>query len=90
MNDDRLGCIALIAGTSGMLVNMALHPTGRELFTPGQLEQTIRMSQGVHTLAIACLPIHWLGALALSRRFASSSRLEAPHLSFTRSLRSLQ
>jgi len=80
MNDDRMGGIALIAGTAGMLVIMALHPTGRELFTPGQLEQTIRMSQSVHTLAIACLPIHWLGALALSRWLASSSRLEVAAL----------
>jgi len=71
-----MGGIALIVGTAGMLVTMALHPSGRELFAAGQLEHASQMFEGVHTLAIACLPIHWLGALALSRRLASSGRLE--------------
>ena len=68
MTDQRLGGIALIAGTLGMLVTMAFHPTAHD-FAPGAADAGARMI-AVHWLAIATLPLSFLGALALTRRTA--------------------
>jgi hypothetical protein len=75
MNDDRLGAIALIAGAAGGLVTMLLHPTGRDLFAPGHLAPAAFLAASVHALAIASMPVSFLGALALSRRVESPLRL---------------
>ena len=75
MNEDRIDGAALIAGSLGTLVTMSLHPTGHELFVPGQLARATHLAVGAHALAIACLPVSFLGALALSRRLASPDRL---------------
>jgi hypothetical protein len=75
MNDDRLGGVALIAGTVAGLVTMSLHPTGHDLAAPGQFASAALRNAAAHGLAIASLPVSFLGALALSRRLASPSRL---------------
>lgn len=75
MTDDRKGGIALIAGTATMIVTMLLHPSGRDLFVPGRLEQAARLVAVAHALGIASMPISFLGALALTRRLASPDRL---------------
>jgi hypothetical protein len=76
MSDDRMGGIALIAGAVGSLVVMALHPTGRDLLTAGGgFERVAIQTAGVHALAIASMPVSFLGALALSRRLAAPDRL---------------
>ncbi len=74
MTDDRLGGLALIAGSAGSLLTMSLHPTGHD-FVAGQLDATAARMIGVHALAIGTLPISFLGALALSRRTAGPGRL---------------
>jgi hypothetical protein len=74
MTDDRLGGLALIAGSAGSLLTMSLHPTGHD-FLAGQLDATAARMIGVHALAIGTLPISFLGALALSRRTAGPGRL---------------
>jgi hypothetical protein len=75
MKDDQLGAIALIAGAAGGLVTMILHPTGHDLFAPGQLAPAAFLAAAVHALAIASMPVSFLGALALSRRVESPLRL---------------
>ncbi len=75
MTDERLGGMALIVGTVGTILTMILHPTGRDLFEPGQLESATRMVAGAHALAILSMPILFLGTLALSRRLAAADRL---------------
>jgi hypothetical protein len=75
MTDDRLGGIAMIAGAVGGIITMILHPSGRDLFVPGQLEPMAYLGVGVHALALASLPVGFLGALALSRRTDSPNRL---------------
>jgi hypothetical protein len=76
MTDDRMGGIALIVGTVGTLVVMALHPTGHELAEAGSRFASIaRLTAGVHGLAIALMPVSFLGGLALTRRLASPDRL---------------
>ena len=75
MTDDRKGGIALIAGTAGTIVTMSFHPTGRDLLAPGQFESMAARSTQVHALAIACLPVLFLGAMALVRRLSAPDRL---------------
>ena len=58
MTDQRLGGIALIAGTLGMLVTMAFHPTAHD-FAPGAADAGARMI-AVHWLAIAALASGYL------------------------------
>lgn len=74
MTDERKGGIALIAGAIGGLVTMALHPTGGGVLTPAQFERFAIMNVVAHSLAIASMPISFLGALALTRRLQSADR----------------
>ena len=73
MSDDHLSGWALIAGSGGMIITMSLHPTGR--VAAPQMESMIRMLIGVHALAIACIPVLFVGTLGLTRRLRSGHRL---------------
>jgi hypothetical protein len=75
MTDDKKGGIALIAGSLAGILTMGLHPTARDLFAPDRLAPMALLLIGVHALAVASLPVMFLGALALSRRLASPGRL---------------
>jgi hypothetical protein len=75
MTDDRKGGIALIAGALGGVVTMSLHPTAHQLLVPGQFAAVAWLGAAVHTLAIASMPVSFLGALALSQRLASPDRV---------------
>jgi hypothetical protein len=70
MSEGRMGGGALIAGALGMILTMSLHPTGHDLFEPGRYEPVARLAVAVHALAIATLPLSFLGALVLTRRLA--------------------
>jgi hypothetical protein len=80
MTDDRMSGLALIAGSVAGIITMSLHPTGHDLFAPGQLDPMARMLVAVHALALVSMPVSFLGALGLSRRLASplESPLESP------------
>ena len=80
MNDNRLSGIALIAASCGMIITMAVHPTGH--ITAAQLEGTIRMLILVHSFALVLVPIQFLGAWGLSRRLIGTTRLEVIGLVF--------
>jgi hypothetical protein len=80
MTENRKAAIALIAGAIGGIVTMILHPTSHDLFMPGQLASISHLSGVVHTLAIASMPLLFLGALALSRRLASTDHLSVSAL----------
>jgi hypothetical protein len=73
MTDDRLSALALIAGSCGLIITMSLHPTGR--VANAQMESMLRRLIAVHALAIACIPVLFLGVWGLSRRLDSSDRL---------------
>jgi hypothetical protein len=75
MTDDRKGGIALIAGSLAGITTMGLHPRARDLFAPDKLAPMAMLLIGVHALAVASLPVLFLGAFALSRRIASPDRL---------------
>src|SRR5438105_4158348 len=76
MKDNRLGGIALIIGAVSGIITMAVHPvTGAHPITPAQFETLAAVLIGVHVLAIAGIPFLFLGALALTRRLDSPSRV---------------
>jgi hypothetical protein len=66
MTDNRLSGIALIAGSVGMIITMGLHPSGH--VAPAQMEPMLRMLIAVHALALASVPVMFLGAWGLVRR----------------------
>src|SRR5262245_39654392 len=70
MNEQRMGGGALISAALGLIVTMGLHPTGHDLFEPGRYEAMARLAVAVHALAIATLPLSFLGALVLTRRLS--------------------
>jgi hypothetical protein len=73
MSNDRRSGLALIAGSSGMIITMSLHPTGH--LAADQIEPMIRMLIAVHALALACLPAMFLGAWGLSQRMRGAGDL---------------
>ena len=73
MTENRLSGLALIAGSGGMIITMSLHPTGHVAAT--QIEPMIRMLVAVHALALACVPVLFLGAWGLSRRVDATNYL---------------
>jgi hypothetical protein len=75
MNDDRKSGLALITGMVGTIITMALHPTGHDLMAPGQFASMAQLNVAVHSLALVCIPILFLGALGLTRRLAAPNRL---------------
>jgi hypothetical protein len=74
MTDDRKSGIALIAGSLAGIITMALHPTGHDL-TPAQFESVATMLIAVHGLALASLPVSFLGAWGMTRRIATADRI---------------
>lgn len=76
MKDNRLGGIALIVGAVSGMITMSLHPVaGAHPITPAQFEKIAMLMIGVHVLAIAGIPFSFLGALALTWRLDSPSRI---------------
>jgi hypothetical protein len=75
MTDDRKSGLALIVGSAAGIITMVLHPTGHDLSAPGQLESAARMLFAVHSLALAGLPVLFLGAWGFSRRVENGERI---------------
>src|SRR5581483_11720493 len=73
MTDDRLSGLALIAGSCGFIITLSLHPTGQ--VPAARLPSIIPMLVGVHALALACIPVLFLGAWGFSRRVNSPDPL---------------
>jgi hypothetical protein len=62
MKQDKLSGIALIVGSLAMIITMAFHPTGRDLFAGH-----ITLNVVVHSLALASVPVLVFGFLGLSQ-----------------------
>jgi len=73
MTDERRSAIALIAGSAGMIITMIFHPGGK--IAPEQLDQVIRLNIAVHSLALASIPVLFLGAWGMSKRLDGGDRL---------------
>jgi hypothetical protein len=73
MTDDRMSGLALIAGSAGVIITLSLHPSGP--IRPEQIDSVVRLLVIVHSLALASLPLWFLGALGLSRRGPTTDRI---------------
>lgn len=68
MTNERLGGLALIAGSAGVIITLGLHPSGRGLFSQDTFAAEALKLIAVHSLALTCLPLWFLGACAVARR----------------------
>ena len=75
MTDNRMSGLALITGMAGSVITMAFHPTGHDLSTPEHSAFMMQLNIAVHSLALVCVPIMFMGALGLTRRLAATNRL---------------
>jgi hypothetical protein len=71
MTDDRKAGIALILGTIGGIVTMAMHPVGSGSLTASQAQHLALVSAIAHSLAIVSFVPMFLGALRLTLRLTS-------------------
>lgn len=65
------GTLLMVGALVGVLV-MAFHPTGHSLLAPGQFAHEAFVNRLVHGLAIAAIPLVFLGLLGLTRRLEST------------------
>jgi hypothetical protein len=75
MTDNCMSALALITGMAGSIITMAFHPTGHDLSTPEHSASMMQLNVAVHSLALVCVPILFMGALGLTRRLAATNRL---------------
>ena len=75
MTDNRKSGIALIAGSIGGIVTMAIHPTAAGALTPAQFEHLAVTSAIAHSLAMISFLVLVLGAIGLTRHLAAPDRL---------------
>lgn len=77
MQQARFYGIAIILGTLGGIITMALHPTGADLLK--QTDEIARRNEmialGVHTLAIISLPLCFFGLIGFCRRLGFDNPL---------------
>lgn len=75
MTDNRKAGIALIVGSIGAVVTMAIHPVGGGEMTAAQVEHLMWMSGVAHGLALASVLLLFLGTCGLTATFAAPDRL---------------
>jgi hypothetical protein len=76
MTDDRKAGIALMAGSFGGILTMAIHPTAGGPLTPEQVAHLAVVSAVAHSLAMISFALIFLGACGLARRIAAADRLD--------------
>jgi hypothetical protein len=75
MTDNRKAGIALMAGSIGDIITMAVHPTAAGVLSPAQFERLARVSAMAHSLAMVSFLLVFLGACGLTRRLAAPDRI---------------
>jgi len=75
MTDDRKSGVALIAGSLGGILTMAMHPMGTASLTAEQVGHLFALSGAVHSLAMVSVLLLFLGACGLARRLAAVDRI---------------
>jgi hypothetical protein len=78
MTDDHKSGTALIAGSLGGILTMAIHPTGALSATPGQSEHLALVSGIAHSIAMVSFLVLFLGACGLTRRLAGFAHTPNP------------
>ena len=75
MTDNRKSGIALIAGSGGGIITMAIHPTAGGALTVAQIERLALVSGFAHGLAIVSVVVLFLGACGLAKSIAAADRI---------------
>lgn len=75
MTDERKSGIALIAGSIGGIITMAIHPVAGGPMTPAQVNQLAVISGIAHSIAMVSVLLLFLGACGLSRSIATPDRI---------------
>jgi len=75
MTDDRKAGIALIAGSLGSILTMAIHPTGNASLNAAEVAHLMSASAAAHSLGIVSVLAMFLGACGLERRIAAPDRV---------------
>jgi len=70
-----MSAIAFFVGMTGTIITMALHPTSQDVTGSANAGHMMQLNVAVHSLALICMPILFLGALGLTRRLATPNRL---------------
>jgi hypothetical protein len=75
MTDDRKSGIALIAGSLGGMLTMAIHPTALASLSAEQVSHLSSVSAVAHSIAMVSMLLLFLGACGLSRSIAAADRM---------------
>jgi hypothetical protein len=75
MTDNRKSGIALIAGSLGGIVTMAIHPTAGGPLTPAQIDRLAVVSGLAHGIAIMSVVVMFLGACGLAKGIGAGDRI---------------
>ena len=75
MTDNRKSGIALIAGSVGGIVTMAIHPTAGGSLTPAQIDRLAVVSGLAHGIAIVSVVVMLLGACGLAKGIGAGDRI---------------
>jgi hypothetical protein len=73
--DDRKASVALIVGSLGGIITMAIHPVAGGKMTPDQVERLATVSGIAHGLALASVLVLFLGTWGLARILAGPDRI---------------
>ncbi len=74
MTDDRKAGIALIAGSLGGILTMALHPSRSASLSAEQVSRLMELSGIAHSIAMVSVLLLFLGACGLTMRIAAADR----------------
>ncbi len=75
MTDDRKSGIALIAGSLGGILTMAIHPTGAASLTADQVAHLAVASAAAHSLAMVSFVVLFLEGCGLARSIGAPDRI---------------
>ena len=75
MTDNCKSGIALIIGSVGGIITMAIHPTAGGLLTPAQIDRLALVSGVAHGIAIVSAVVLFLGACGLFKEIAAQDRI---------------
>jgi hypothetical protein len=75
MTDDRKAGIALIAGSIGGILTLAVHPSGGGSLPAAQVSYLALVSGAAHSLALVSVLLLFLGACGVARRLGAADRL---------------
>ena len=75
MTDERKSGIALIAGSLGGILTMAIHPTAAGSLTADQVGHLLLISGVAHSIAMVSVLLLFLGACGLTRSIGAADRL---------------